>query len=961
MNSKVNGRASLSDALRKRLNTSDTHLLAAYTLLFALFFTAVFSPFLLYGRAFLLLLNGHSQHIPSLTYFRSWIKTIVQNLSNGKLEIPFWSMWVGFGENSLSNGIVFRFFYLLSLLFKPDSLVPFLTLRLILRLYLAGLAYLAFGRTRVKDRWALLLGCMIYLFCGFVLSFGPRYSYFVSMMIELPLLLLGVDRIFEKKWSWLFILTVFAEAFCGFYFLFMITIPAVIYALFHFFELTPTKRRDFGGFGRIFARHVVQYALGVCLAAAGLLPVIFKYLESSRVSVDSGLSFLHWDGLIYMDYIRGIVDSHQVAYRGYLALPAVALIGTFYLLYRRKKRDRLFLWQILLYHLAFLIPLLTMVFNGMGGRMLRWTYMLSFWTSLGTAYVIRYLQKDDGRGFRFSVIAMGVYALLYIIASIWAVEDISLSIVLALLGVGVFYATVLSPWSRRRQRLARILLFAWLLVELTAKSYEMHAPQYDNVISAYTDASRAMATSNDNASDALEMTSDDGLFRTDVITVPHSQRLIQSNYGLRNQINGVSSFYSLCYSGISAYSLGLGNAHQISNHTIMDLDQRTVLDALAGVKYVTAFEDGLDRVPYGYERMDAREKQLSDGTVTTEYLYRNRYPLSLSYAYTARITPEAYDALPPNRKEQAMLQGVVLEGCESLQEAALSFDDTVLADTDAFLSAFEQKAAEDDSLELRDGSLIVKKKNYTFDLPIEKVEGEIYLQFRGLDYRSFNINAEEADALANGNATRLEIMNARRSARQWTAVENSTITVSTGLLSDEGKPCGPEDHHYMGTQDMLFNLGYGETGKKLRIKFASPGQYRFDSLELICQPMDRYAEKIAPLQANQALSTVIDGNRITVEYDLDQDAFACLAVPYSLDWSVTVDGKRAELIRANSMYMGVMLTKGRHQIVYTCTMKGFWLGTAISLITLAALICIAIIRRKRKRPAQAQVPAPSVR
>ena len=933
----------------RKVNASFTRLLGMYTLLFAVFFAVVFSPFWLYERAFVMELDGNAQHLSSLTYFAYWLKSIVKNLLQGRLEIPFWSMWIGFGENTLSNGICFRFLYLLSMLFSMKTLDVFMLLQMILRLYCAGLAFLAFGRTRVKDDMDLLLGCMIYLFSAFTMFYGPRYSFFLSMMIELPLLLLGVDRIFEKKWSWLFIFVVFAEAFCGFYLLFMITIPAVVYAVFHYLELSPEKRMRCGGFWRILGRHALQFALGLCLAAPGFVPILLKYFESSRATADSGLSLLHWDVHIYMDYIRGIVDSHQIAYEGFIALPAIALIGMFHTLFSGRKRQLVLRGQLALYHLVFLVPLLTMIFSAMAGRRLRWCYIMSFWVALSTACVMPQLRQDNGFSFRRCAVAMGAYTLIYLVASAWMGDEVSLSMILALLGFGVFYAAVISPWGRSRRGLATALLFLWLLVELTAKSYEMHSPQYDDTIAEYEDAHRVAAFAEDNAASALGMATDDGLFRTDVITVTRAMRGKQANYGQRNLVNGVSSYYSLLYDSIASTSLGLGNAHQPSNHAVRDLDQRTVLNALAGVKYAAALENGLWRIPYGYDLVDSREKHLSDGSVTTEYLYRNRYPLSLSYAYEARISPETYESLPPNRREQAMLQGVVLEKDTGLPEAVLSFDDETILDNDAIVAALKKKAAEDENLVYEDGVIDVKKNNYTFDMPIEPVEGELYLQFTGLECRSVNYNDERAEDLAQSGATRLEVMASQRRSRQWIPSINTLITATSGQLSDEGKPYGPDHYLYLGKRDMLLNLGYGKSGKKLRIKFSTAGKYSFDSVALICQPMDALPEKIAPLQARQALSTQIDGNRVTVEYDLDRNTFACLAIPYSLDWSATVDGEKAELLRANGMYMGVMLGKGRHTVVFNCVMRGFWPSVVLSLFTLVALAVVALIRRRRRR------------
>lgn len=948
MNPGNNGRASLSNALARENKGSAMRLLGGYTLLFALFFAAVFSPFWLYGRTFLMEVDGNAMHFSSLTYFRYWLETILENLSHGKVEIPFWSMWIGFGENTLSNGICFEPLYLLSLLFRPENMESFFVLRLVLRLYCAGLAFLAFGRTRVRAHADLLIGCMIYLFSGFVMYYGPRYSFFVNMMIELPLLLLGVDRIFEKKWSWLFVLIVFVEAVCGFYLLFMITIPAVVYALFHYFELSPEERKRCGGFARILGRHVLQYILGLCLAAAGLLPMFLKFFESSRTGIDSGLSLLHWNTGIYMEYIRGIIDSHEIAYEGYIALPGIALVGTFYLLYKHRKRRRLVWSQIIVYHLVCLIPFLTMLFSAMAGRRMRWSFVLSFWTAVGVACALPGLRKDDGRGFRFCAIAMALYTAIYVFASVWMGEDISLSLILALVGVALFYGVVVMPRERRSRVVESAILIAWLLVELTTKSYEMNSPQYDNTIAEYAEAGKVLEFTKNNAATALEMVSDDDLFRTDVVMETRAIRARQANYGQRNLVNGVSSYYSMLYGTISDYSLELGNAHQSSNHALMDLDQRTALDALAGVKYAAALEDGLKRIPYGYDQVGVRQKVLFDGTKTNEYIYLNRYALPLSYAYDRQISREVYDALPPNRKEQAMLQGALVEKDAGLKEARLAFDDKVLLDSDAIVAALKEAAAKDENLDYTDGILSIEKDNYTIELPMEKTEGEIYLLFSNLVFEPYNFSPEKAEQLAADGASRLKVTAMQRKARQWSPSSSTLITVTTGSLSDQCISLGPDHFGYLGERDMLLNLGYGETGKKLKIKFSSAGKCHFDSIALIQQPMDTYAEKIASLQADQASAIEIDGNRVTVEYDLDHDALACLAIPYSRDWSATVDGQRAELLRVNGMYMGVMLTKGRHTIEFNCTMRGFWPGVFISLAAMLAAVCIAILRRVRR-------------
>ena len=954
MDSSINNGAAVAHKPPRRRRGSTARLLCGYTLLFAVFFAAVYSPFWVYGRSFLWNTDGMGQHLPTLLYSRYWAKTVWNGLLQGRLEIPFWSLWVGYGQSTIGNVIGYRPFNYLYALFPRNALELYLVIRIAVGLYMAGLSFLAFARTRVKDHEGLLLGSMLYLFSGFLPFFITMQWTYLGLALALPLMLLGVDRIFDRGWSWLFVFAVFKEGVAGYYPLFMLTLPAVIYAFFHFFELSADGRAQRGGFFRILIAHIPPYLAGLGLAAVSLVPALITASGSSRVSAQAGVNPLHWTPEVYLQYLRGIVDVQAIADNGRIALPSAGLIGILYLIFSRKKRDRVLLWQIALYNLAFLVPALTMLFSAFAGKSLRWCYAFSFWAALTAACMLPRLRRDDGSGYRFCRRAFYVYACVYLAVSAWTGEAVSISLVLAFIGFAAFHAAVLSDWGRRRRALAFALLFAVLLTEATVKSYERFSPQYGNNIPSFVNAGTALERASDNAADALDLVRDDGVFRTDVIAGSRTDKTYLLNYGTREQVNGLSSYFSITDGRIVSYSMDLANAQQRMQFKISDFDQRTALDELAGVKYAAALEDGASRVPYGYELVKSRKKKLSDGSTTTEYLYENRYALPLAYAYEACISREDYDALPPNRREQAMLQGVVLEGDAALPRAELAFDDQILLDDEAILAALREAAQGDDNLEVSGRTLRIRKANYSVSLPIEKAEGEIYLQFCGVQYQSVNFNAEKAEKLAQDGATRLSIINAQRASRQWTPTESASITATSGKLSGFGSLLDVSHQYYFGKKDLLLNLGYGETGKKLKITFSEAGEYRFDSVALIRQPMDGYADKVAPLLEHQADSVGISGNRVTVVSDLRNSAFSCLAIPYADGWSASIDGERAEILPANGMYMGVMLPEGRHTVVYTYRQRGFTAGALISLGTLILLAVVAILRKARRRRRKAR-------
>jgi len=938
---------------RTARRASAGQLVCIYTFVFAVFFACVFSPFLVYERSLFRSVDGLTQYLPELTYSRSWLSDVLGNLRQGRFEIPLWSLNIGLGQRIFGNVVSFKPLNFLYCLFPRDSLELYLVVRMALGLYLSGLSFLAFGWSRTNNTAHLILGCMIYVFSGFIPFTVTRHWLFMEMTFAFPLMLVGVDQIFDGKWSWLFIITVFVIAMSYYYTLFLITLPAVIYAVFHFFELDRDGRIRRGGLGRIFLRHVVQYLLGVCLAMVSLLPMALVTLDSCRIAAQEDMNLLFWEPRIYLKYIEGIVAAKGISYGGsFLALPGLALTGVMGIFFYHRKKDRLLFGQIAFYTLVFLVPVLTMAFNAFMGKTMRWFYVYTFWIALATACILPKLQRDDGRAAFFCLKVFCIYALAYLGACVWMGNAVSISLVLAFVGILAFWLVCLSDRGRKRKRVRIVVLFLVLLVELTAKSYERFSPQYENIISSFYKGGQLLDRAKDDAVEALKWANDDGIYRVDSVVETAHDRSLLANYGVRDGVNGVSSYYNLNGGRLVSWSLGLGNSHQGSPFEITDLAQRTALNALTGVRYAVALEDAKARIPYGYERVKSQDKKLTDGTETKAYLYRNQYALPIAYTYDHCIDAETYAQLPPNRKEQAMLQGVVLEDSLSLPQAELKFDDMILLDEDAIIAELEHIAADDENLEIVDGALHVKKANYTASITVEPVEGEVYLQFTGIDFRSVNYAPEEVERrLANGE-NRLKVMASKRNARQWEPDTTSVLSVSCGNASDEVDLRDPSNQYYFGKRDVLLNLGYITTEKKLKIKFSKPGKYCFDSVAIICQPMDAFGVKLAPLQANGALSTQVDGNRVTLQFDCDGEALACLSIPYAGGWSARVDGEPAEIVPANVAFMGVKLSKGAHTVEFSFIPRGLKLGAAISLATLIALIGVSVaqaLRRRRSR------------
>lgn len=222
--------------------TTKKQLMARYTILFAIISLIVFYPFYKNGVTFIWGAKGQdglSQHINALMYWGEYIRNFFSNIIHGHFRFPMWDMSIGFGADILGTlnyyaiGDPLNLIYVFSNKSNIELLYNFM---LVFRLYLAGVAFIAFGHYLKKDGNGILAGSIVYIFSGTFFSFAIRHPFFLNPMIYLPLLLMGVEKIYRKEKPYLFILMVTVAAISNFYFFYMLTVAAVVYALIRFLE-----------------------------------------------------------------------------------------------------------------------------------------------------------------------------------------------------------------------------------------------------------------------------------------------------------------------------------------------------------------------------------------------------------------------------------------------------------------------------------------------------------------------------------------------------------------------------------------------------------------------------------------------------------------------------------------------------------------------------------------------------
>jgi hypothetical protein len=110
------------------------------------------------------------------------------------------------------------------------------------------------------------------------------------------------------------------------------------------------------------------------------------------------------------------------------------------------------------------------------------------------------------------------------------------------------------------------------------------------------------------------------------------------------------------------------------------------------------------------------------------------------------------------------------------------------------------------------------------------------------------------------------------------------------------------------------------------------------ALRLVRLPQGK-APEVGSFSASQFVSTP---NRISFAVRVPQDGFLLLNEVYYPGWEATVDGKPAEILRADGIFRCLFLSTGDHHIEFKFRPQHFAWGIAISLLTLASFLVLAV-------------------
>ena len=885
--------------------TTKKQLMARYTILFAIISLIVFYLFYKNGVTFIWGAKGQdglSQHINALMYWGEYIRNFFFNIIHGHFRFPMWDMSIGFGADILGTlnyyaiGDPLNLIYVFSNKSNIELLYNFM---LVFRLYLAGVAFIAFGHYLKKDGNGILAGSIVYIFSGTFFSFAIRHPFFLNPMIYLPLLLMGVEKIYRKEKPYLFILMVTVAAISNFYFFYMLTVAAVVYALIRFPEYKEA------GFFRTLGRFSGWYLLGIGLSAVILLPVLIAFSGNARTTSDVNYFSIFLYKKSYYKQIFLQFAGFQKIYKGtnlnYAALGYCAIIALF--LKRDKKRFS-YKVAVVLGIVSLLSPVFAYILHGFSYPMNRWTFILALIVGMTVTeiypdlFVLTRIQKTG-------ILAGAVF---YIVFALSLGDNmVKGKYELAILAATVLALFVLNECKMfGQEKYKHFILYAVLILTAGTSSYVQYSPKYGETISNYVKSGQAYEMLCGKEMRLIQPDKykiQNGVYRAESLDNK------VTNWSLNAHIPGITNYYSVTDKNVSETMQEFGLKSYQYKFKFRKLDMRQGLMDLYGVRYVICTKETGAKLLSDYQLLRSK-----DGM----QLYENKNVFPFGYTYDGYLSSQTYKTLNPAQKEQALLQSAILE------------DDSKSADKLKKMTIPENVTCHVVGENYRIHSEKEKEKIIQIKIPKQYIKANSYIYLQGVSTEALDGKSSRHVLGVGMNKSNFQLLYGGKQVHLFNAEKNSSYDI------------GKRNYLVKMSRDAV-----KDREDTLTLKFKLKSDYYIDRISILTVDQQTEIKQIQKRKKADHLTNISydGGNHFSGDIKASQNEILCIPITYHKGWKAYDNGKQVKSEQVNGMFEGIYLNKGDHHITLKYETPGLKIGAVVSLFS---LIILFIIRKKKK-------------
>ena len=807
---------------------------------------------------------------------------------------------------------------LIALLVKKNAIEQTIAVLIYLRRSLASVFMCIFLCRRRGGRasFAGALCGVLYGCCGWFCGFY-QVTILQDVVTLLPLLLLGIERIIDKRRPALYFAVFTVMLFSNFYMSYFAAVFAVLYWLYYYFtyynfsdlsEPDCVRKKVSFFHTRFFAAgtvFVVSSFLSVLCLSVVLLPVLLQLLRNeANYDVSSVASYFtnitQQISALFSGTEFETVDfrNYPAVYTGVLALAASPLYFAAKNVSRREKITGAILFGFMV--LSFNLPFLDYAWHGFRyptNNPFREAFLFSAVVVVMVWRVLTGIKEIPPKAFFAFAGSAGVIALVAVVELRFRGETVAIGVadvvVTALLFLAFAGMLLLLRFGKKEQTVAAVVfLFIFTVADCA----------YTFTSNLHLEWTQTLSENEAGITGIVEKVKDDDLFfRTEMAMT------WVLNDGSYFDFNGIGQSSSLTATPTLRFLREFGADSNLSNAVKCNM-QTPVFNSVLGVRYLIEQASFAERMSASYMSCAGESYRIAE-TAAGYSLYRFGNALPLGFAADRALSGWQAQSLD------------VVGNQSSFYALAAGSDENVFVycDGDAAVSpASEGSKAED-----RGGHVYhVERTAENSDDKYPGVSVDVKAQTSGMVY----VYCEVAD----DSFARL-VVKVGDPKESGKASFSSFSTSYCGAVYDAQK------------DEPLKITCYTENPCDVQIRV-----FQTDDAVLA-----RQHEAIA--KGGELTLTEFDDTHFAGTADVTEDGrMLCVTVPYDAGWTVTVDGEalsEGDYTLIGDVFYGIPLEKGAHTVTFDYRLPGFTAGAAVTCCAvLAAVAFFLLLRKKRLSP-----------
>ncbi|MGL4049112.1 YfhO family protein [Staphylococcus warneri] len=718
---------------------------------------------------------------------------------------------------------------------------------------------------------AVTMATIMYGLSTVVIYYNFTWSFYGNLLILLPLSLLAMERFFREKKIGLFIFAIALTLFMNFYFSYY---QAIVLGFYFMYRVIVIHPKDIVNRWQKCYLLIIGILLSVMSSILGLYTGLSSFFNNDRAQNPK------LETPLFTDLVNTNFNIFSDGF--YITITFITIIALFsFKLYRHYyfKLFAIVTWILLIGSLS---QYFDSAFNGFSMPQRRWVYALTLSSSALVALFIQHISELSLKRYNLIAIPITIYGIIYFALAEKTIYWIPVSIVLICLLAILIKKPQLQ--SRKWVQIALVLLIFIQQLGIVHITTKNTIEPYQTTMKTIDDPSYRSKTLNQNIQNIKKSQSN-----------PLSRIDYMSFYGLNSPFiyhyNGISLYSSIFDGGILKYydKMMQINMPVDKNSTYRYLGNRANLMALWGVEDRLRHPNDLN-MPYGFEK----KKLIKDKG--DQWIHSHN---TINYP-AAHVTNNIYDSSDlksPLDREQAMIQGIVLNDKSSKPNTSFKPNPNLLSHADIKLNHAKQ---------IKNHQIEVTKNNGGLQLQLPK--------FYAQRYKDLYVEMD------------VELL-----------APDKNHHVSVNEYSQDRNPLTYKYRRFVSPVTMRV-----KSSDLLNIKL-SPGKYRLKVNGI-------YGENYQTLHKSAKHLNKVDihkqRNGYTIKKDKKEAGYLVMPIPYTKGMKATIDGHAVEVKKANGIMTAIPVNKGQELIRLTYTPPHFYLQIVISIV---GMVVSMVFARKIKK------------